>query len=514
VKTADSAAPLSWSSAVDATARGPLAEALLSFARDQRWFRGKARAPRGATLFDVVTLAAGDVPSLLVLLEVSYAAGEPELYAVPIARGRKGDVVDGLREGRAAEALLALVAGASVGRGESGELRGHVVAGHDLLGEARRATARAASVEQSNSTVTFGDRALLKLYRQPMAGPNPELELGSFLGAHPRRPPVPRVLGALIHRDATGVERSLAIVHELVANEGDAWVLATRELRGFFERVSEAPPPGDDGAARIGPFRELARTLGRRTGELHLALADVPAGPETTALAPEPLTAEDRFAAARGVESMLARVLETLATRREGLAALDVTVRRLLDDTSHERRQLAGLLARYRETPIAVCKTRIHGDLHLGQVLATGNDFVIIDFEGEPSRPVDERRAKGSPLRDVVGLLRSFDYAPEAVLRELTTSGYARPPRLEPWAALWKQEVSRMFQESYFETVAGAPFLPEDDEHLALMLELHTLERVVYEISYELANRPDWVEIPLRGLVALLGPGASTWGRS
>jgi maltose alpha-D-glucosyltransferase/alpha-amylase len=265
-----------------------------------------------------------------------------------------------------------------------------------------------------------------------------------------------------------------------------------------------------------------AQKLGRRTGELHLALLDTATegGAGDPAFVPAPLTADDRAAAVARVEAMLAATLQLLSRSMQRLPAqLQQAATRLADPSGNEQRRIVALLSRFREQPMAVLKTRIHGDLHLGQVLCRGDDFVIIDFEGEPGRPLAERRAKASPLRDVVGMLRSYDYAPEAVLRERAAAqpgGKEGGPALAAFTATWKGEVTTAFRRGYLATVGEAAFLPTarpapgatgaavDAQQLALMLRFYALERVIYEIDYEVNNRPDWVDIPLRGLFALL----------
>ena len=424
-----------WPDVLGAAWRESLAQALLEFVRIRRWFRAKARAPRAARIVDVVPLGDGGASSAaFVALEISYEAGAPDVYAVPIApspvvagNGAGGEhvdpviawlegpgghaeraLVDGLgrrAEGSAATALMALVADGATRPGFAGVLRGESTE-HALVSEARALSPKLSTGEQTNSTVVFGERAIFKLYRQLIAGPSPELELGRFLGAHPRHPPVPRVLGALTHRDAAGIDRSAGIVHELIANDGDAWSLAKRALEAYFAGVDADasarkdaagdPSAPDTAAARVGHFGALAVTLGRRTAELHLALADV-AGGANPAFAPEPLTGADRAQAASGVEVMLGRTLEALRARAGHLpAALEPTVSRLLEPASAARKQIRDLLARFRETPIEVVKTRIHGDFHLGQVLVRGDDFVIIDFEGRTVAPA--RRAPREEL--------------------------------------------------------------------------------------------------------------------
>jgi maltose alpha-D-glucosyltransferase/alpha-amylase len=293
-----------------------------------------------------------------------------------------------------------------------------------------------------------------------------------------------------------------------VANDGDAWTLALAEVRATFARVTAVPPADDRDlvsralappgaqAAAVGRFLPLAETLGRRTGEVHLALA---AGGDLR-LAPEPLTAADRRALVARARAMLdenlatlAHVLDQLPPAPRGLAA------RLLDAPQ----VVAGQLDQLAERPLAVVKTRVHGDLHLGQVLVRGDDFMIIDFEGEPSRPLAERRAKSSPLRDVMAMVRSFDYAPEAVLREPAFADSRGA--LAPMARWWTREVSASYLRGYLATVADAPFVPRRRDELAILCTFYQLEKVIYELGYEANNRPDWLEIPVRGLASLAG---------
>jgi trehalose synthase-fused probable maltokinase len=268
------------------------------------------------------------------------------------------------------------------------------------------------------------------------------------------------------------------VLHEFLANEGDAWRRALADVRAYL-----------GGQARAFD----AATLGRRTGELHLCLARGTG----SAFAPEPLTEQDRQAQVARARGMLDENLGLLAGSLERLPERSRT---LAGRVLGARARLEEVLDRYREAPTTVMKTRIHGDLHLGQVLVRGDDFVIIDFEGEPARPLAERRAKSSPLRDVMGMARSFDYAPEAVLRE---SG-GDPAR----ARRWTEEASADYLRAYFQTVGSAPFAPADPSERQRLLSFHQLEKVIYEVGYEVNNRPDWVEIPVRGLASIIGETA------
>jgi len=519
-----------WPALFEAEARGALADALQRYLQMRRWFRAKTRVVRRARVVDLVPLSGASpaaATSVLALLELEYEAGGVDWYALPLARvapsairaladgapqaliallghgsGAEG-LVDGLLTGHAAGDLFVLARTGRVAIGEAGQVRGRPEPPLAELG-AGILTPRVSPGEQTNSTIVFGDRALMKIYRQLTVGPNPELEMGLFLSAQPHPPPTPRVLGALSYEGAGEPPRSLGIVHQFLVNDGDAWSMTLRELRDYFVRVAQAPG-GDPAAPPIGRFGALAETMGRRTGELHLALGRP--GIAEPDFQPEPLTEIDRAAAVARVRAMLDESLAALGRRMETLAdGSRGLVERLLSPLGHERRRIEDLLARFGSQPIAAQKTRIHGDLHLGQILVRGDDFVIIDFEGEPTRGLEERRGKSSPLRDVVGMARSFSYAPEAVLRESLPLGADAQRDRIGWGEAWTRQVAARYRAGYLATVAGAPFLPPPGgPQLALMLAFHELERVIYEIGYEINNRPDWIDIPLRGLARLVG---------
>jgi len=522
----------------------PLAAALLAYARPRRWFRAKGREPRGARLRDLIPL---DDANALTLLEIDFAAGETELYAIPLAsleagalrrlgdggagpalevigqdqgqeQGQDDDredggarvLVDGLLvPGQAADALLKLLRGGSrLGGRMGGALVAQRLPALSALEGAALPAAKIPRVEQTNSIAIFGERVLLKVYRQLTAGPNPELEVGQFLNSRCDPPCTARVLGALTYQGADGTTASVALAHEYLANEGDAFSFMLDKLRGFFDRVSTLPPsapaPDPGAVAALSVFDPLAARLGQRTGELHRALASAP--PEEPDFAPEPLAAGDRAALAARADAMLRDQLDALSAALPRLTpAARALAERLLAPPA--RQAISGRLNEFRDRPLTVVKTRTHGDLHLGQVLVRGDDdFVIIDFEGEPARPLAERRAKGSPLRDVMGMVRSFDYAPEVLLRDpsFMNAGVRDGDRLQAWADLWKKRVTATYRRAYLDTVGAVPFLPAAHEDLAVMTTVYELEKVIYEIGYEVNNRPDWVEIPLRGLTALV----------
>jgi trehalose synthase-fused probable maltokinase len=360
---------------------------------------------------------------------------------------------------------------------------------------------------------------VLKVFRHVEAGVNPDFEIGEFLSVRAGFRHVPPAAGAIEYRHAGSPAATIGILQGFVPNRGDAWQQTLAALAGFYDRLSGGklvPPrePREHGllsgarsplparaADLLGEYRASAALLGRRTAELHLALASDPSDPD---FAPEPFS----LAHQREVsEAMIHLARESLAMLARRAGDLPITLR------ERARTALAGeseLLARFRrlaERPLTGLRTRIHGDLHLGQVLATEDDFVFIDFEGEPARTLAERRAKHSPVRDVAGMLRSFHYAAFAALfARAGDAGAASPvfPALAPFANAWYRWASAEFLRAYLETAGGAAFLPANPDELDFFLDLWLLDKAIYELKYELNHRLTWVAIPLEGLCGLL----------
>ena len=497
-------------------------------------------------MLDRVPLGEGPDASVLTLLQVEYVEGAAETYCIPLGffAGEEAQ----RREARAGHAVVARLeavggpgleprAGAlfdtfatadavwpllDAKNGASGERGGQ------LRGEAQgvlkqqmtlqpRPPARAPELEQTNTVVFVGESVMLKLYRQVEEGINPEVEVGAVLASRmgPQRL-VPAMLGSVSYQRGGRPPSVLAVAQELVANEGDAWKLTLAEVELFFERVlsQQAPPPPLPAGASFcaharepvptlmtelgGRYFSLARKLGQRTADVHLLLGQESSNP---AFAPEPFTSQHLQSIYQWSHVSIARTFETMRRRR---AALGPELRELLDTVLPAEARLDNLMRRITRTRIDAQRIRGHGDLHLGQVLFTGNDFVIIDFEGEPARPINERRFKRGALRDAMGMMRSFSYATQAALR----SGRVRPedaPRLGEWADCWTAWVSAAYLKSYLDTLGSSPLAPATDEVKDLLLEFYEIEKVVYEVEYELNNRPDWLQIPLAGLARIVG---------
>ncbi len=520
-----------------------IADVLVAWARDRRWFRGKARRVAAAAVAAVVPLDVAGLDAALVVLGVQYAEGEAEDYLVPLARvdgaaaasiaadrpaavvgpaGTAGDVlVDALWIPAVAERLAAGIGRGDRWQGVGGELVARPTGAYrELRGDARRRLRAIPSrIEQSNTSIVLGERLILKVYRRLEAGLSPDLEVGRILTrrgfAH-----APAVAGALEYEPAGGEAGAAAILQAFVPNEGDAWSSTLDTLAEVLEAVAtrgEAPPPAATSAAGLlalagqrppaairdvaGGFLDRVRLLGERTGELHLVLAAVGDDP---AFAPEPADAAYHRAVHRAVRMATRRGFDLLRRR---LATLPEAARADAEAALALRTGVDDRLARLLERPSGGLRIRVHGDYHLGQVLDTVRDFAIIDFEGEPGRPLAERRVKQSPLVDVAGMLRSFSYAASGTLVRRAGGGEvgaATITRLEPWVHAWTAWVSAAFLAGYRSTVGAAPMLPPDDEGWATLLEAFLLQKALYELEYELNNRPAWVGIPLQGIVGLL----------
>jgi maltose alpha-D-glucosyltransferase/alpha-amylase len=386
--------------------------------------------------------------------------------------------------------------------------------------------------EQSNTSAVFDERLILKLFRRVTPGVNPDFEIGRELTEHAQLPHVPKVAGQLEYRDESGRQMTVAILHEYIPNVGDAWTYTLDELGRYFERVQSlevsgfrvpgsgtekeqqaidivlpaslkdlmelSPPP----LARdtVGGYLHSAELLGRRTAELHVALVTTAGG---LAFSPEPFTQ----LYLRGLyQSMRSQARATLEFLRARIGRLDEESQQQAKCVLDHEQSIFARFGELLHDRIDARRIRCHGDYHLGQVLFTGKDFVIIDFEGEPERPVSERRIKASPLRDVAGMLRSFHYVAHAALRGKTPTLFVGNVAIsnETWAAFWYTWTSATFLQSYFANAEPGSFLPSGSTHRRTLLGAYLLEKALYELRYELNNRPDWVKIPLEGILQLV----------
>jgi maltose alpha-D-glucosyltransferase/alpha-amylase len=528
-----------WQELVVGEGQELLEEVLAGYLRGARWFRGKARELVGVSVTQTIPIAVGDREVLITLLETRYLDGDPETYVLPLAFA-EGDRVRELAGASPSAIILALAErgvlydAAAAGDeefvntlAEGMARRRHWRAGRtelvgsrtrlcaELLPPALAGTLRATPLrgEQTNSSVNLGDRLLFKLFRKTEPGINPDLEIGRYLTDHTEFRHVPVLAGGLELRVRGREPMTLGVLHQFVPSEGDAWSWTLNGLSQYFERAVVMPgalaeadlgPSSLVDRARLDPpplvqdmiggYLTQVRQLGHRTAELHLALAEARDNP---AFAPEPFNTLYRRSLYQSVRSSVRTTFDLL--RRQ--------LPMLTDPSREQARQVLGLedtVLRYARSVLdrryVMQRMRYHGDYHLGQVLFTGKDFVIVDFEGEPSRSLSERRLKRSSLRDVAGMIRSFEYAAAFALRH----GPRRTedvPALQPWARLWIRWASASFLRGYLELAGEAPYLPHEPGGLATMLEFYIIDKTVYELRYELNNRPTWVDIPLMALL-------------
>jgi trehalose synthase-fused probable maltokinase len=519
-----------WESMFTGAARDTLEQVILpQFLAAQRWFGGKARPVAAVHLADWAVLPAGTTQTFLALFEVSFGDGGADLYFLPLSvskvpppeaslatlRGRGEEAVlhDALADDDVCTGLLDVIGQGREIFTQRGVIRAvRTAAFPELRGQPGSAVAVSRlPATSSNSLVRYDSRLLLKLFRRLEVGINPDFEVGRYLTEKTTFHNIPRVGGAIEYQGVAGGPITLVIVQAYVPNQGDGWTHLLGELDECLARVAKqssvpavdgrpllelaATEPPMDIRDAIGPSLQQVATLGRRTGELHRALA---CGFDDPVFVPEPMTASDR---------------ETLVTdmRTQGNEAL-ACVRQHLTELPQDTVPLAqqflaegpGILVREPEIPPGFFKIRCHGDYHLGQVLWVENDFIIIDFEGEPTRTINDRRTKQSPLKDVAGMLRSFDYASHAALFAFESRGRVAAG-LEIWAALWQRWTSATFLRAYL-TAGVASLAAAAPGPLAALLDILMLDKACYELVYELNNRPDWVRIPLRGILSLLQP--------
>ena len=541
-----------WQTILEEPDRRTLESALPRILATRRWFGGKAQPIASATIQETIPLDGEDVDAVLCFVRVEHLGGRTVTYALPVsfvvddeaarlthdepwsilaaldARSRAGSVsgllVDALARPAVPKTIFELVSRGRRVRGERGELVGSRASGFRALGGDPRATppARVLKAEQTNSSIAYGEQFVLKLGRRLPEGLSPELEMSRFLGERASFAHVAPLAGAIEYRVPHEEPVTVAVMTGFVKHEGDAWAYTVDRAEHCYEHVLAhrgelGEPPAASGnvldlvdqappelvGELLGDYIETARLLGKRTAEMHLALAS---DSEDPAFAPDPFTTLYQRSRFQSIRNLISNVLTTL---RERLASLPDESRAAAERLLTRERELVASCHQLVGAPIPGMRIRCHGDYHLGQVLYTGNDFVIIDFEGEPSRPLGERRFKTSPLRDVAGMLRSFDYASHRPLLEQARGSRIRAEDvayLAPWARFWRQWVSSSFVRTYLRDVAGSGLVPETREPLDRLLRVLILEKNVYEVGYELNHRPEWVAIPIRGILEQLGP--------
>jgi len=537
-----------WREVFDGANKMRLEERILpGFLKRKRWFRSKSQKIRKIFIAENIPLTAGDREFHLLQLEVSYTEGEAEVYLLPVGYASdneaceteqasqeaksevlawiltgddSGRVYDALQSPGCREALFSLITRSHSITGTRGHLvglPGKQAAEHLLSLEQPRGS-RLLRAEQSNTSVFYEDGYILKFYRSVDEGINPDTEITSFLTDKAEFPHIPSYAGQIRYSHVSRRQYVLGMLQEYVPNQGDAWTFTQDHLHKFFENAmitkqtqQQVPEislsPLYVGYTNIpqllhdcigGYFLEMVHLLGRITGQLHLALS---LGTDDPAFKPEPFSWHYQRSMYQSLRNLCRRTITTL---KRSLPELTGDIRQQAQDIVDSENELLAEFAELTRERLDTIKIRNHGDYHLGQVLYTGNSFVIVDFEGEPARPLSERRLKRSCLRDVAGMVRSFHYAAHHALNQQLTSSEDDLAYLASWIDPWFRAVSGMFLSGYQNTIRPSSLLPSNKKSLELLFRCLMLEKAIYEVGYELNNRPDWLSIPVQGVKQLL----------
>jgi maltose alpha-D-glucosyltransferase/alpha-amylase len=492
----------------------------------QRWFRAKGREVASVELRDHALIRPADgPPAILAIVGVRYQEGEPEDYLLPLTvrppsphaeaalavsqEGREIRLYEALSDADVALALLETISAEATLQSSTGEFIGVRTQSFKLVDGGEMAV-RPIAAEQSNTSIVFGDRIILKVFRKMEPGIHPDIEVTRFLTERTEFRALPALAGSVEYRAGDGSTASAAALFEFIPNSGDGWGFTLKNLDRFFAAAgrSAADPLAPLGRVSLrrmaAEYLDAARKLGRMTGEMHVALASAEAADP---FAPEPISEAD---VQHWIESFQNDVTNVLGDAGRRLDAIPGAFSpQVVHDLAAVVREMPNLRQLGEDLRILLdgdtVKIRFHGDFHLGQTLRGSGgerdgEWIVLDFEGEPARPLAERRLKHSPLRDVAGMLRSFDYALRMAFREQDTSNLLVRASLERWAHSWREEVRAAFLTAYGEATSGARFIPANAGEFARVLAVFELEKAVYELGYEMNNRPDWIWIPIEGI--------------
>jgi maltose alpha-D-glucosyltransferase/alpha-amylase len=509
-----------WRIAMAEKVRRQLEEDVLPrFVIAQRWYGAKGEAVNRVVINDYVEWVTADYKWLVALTQIERTACESLSYFLPLAlawengneerlhamspttvakvrqQAKIGIIGDAFADAAFCRAVVQAIGTRQTLACEQGSINFMPTAafatraGEDFV----NLPVRPPSTQGSNTAIVLGEQLFLKGYRHLQIGVHPEFEIGRFLTDVAHFPNIAPVFGVVEYQGSDGNNMTLALLQGYIENQGDCWSYTLDYLSRFLEECRTAVEPVEPAAQVHSAYLILIHTLGQRTGELHNALGKVTGD---CAFDPESITDIDLTDWVLRVQAEAVATLELLEHRAEGLAE---TVRETAQTLLTQRNALTERLNACIVGQMKAVKTRYHGDFHLGQVLLSQNDFVFTDFEGEPARPFAERRHKHSPLRDVAGMLRSFNYAAHTALAQATTERPTDLAKFEPLVRDWEAEVGRVFLTAYNEVVPRS-----GDASQRGLLELFLLEKALYEVRYELDNRPLWVDIPLLGILSLL----------
>jgi maltose alpha-D-glucosyltransferase/alpha-amylase len=535
----------SWEILFKDAYRGQLESSLLpAYLPKCRWFRSKSQVIRSLQVREDILLTDRIFRHHLLILEVAYIEEASELYLLPlsfleesrakdleeefpqaiIAKIHLDDHTGLLYDGVFSPDFRRLFLGYLSNNSKIAGVKGQCMASLSQQGIVqlqdtnRDLESSVLKTEQTNTSILYQSDFYLKLYRKIEEGLNPDSEMSAYLSEVKQFPNVPVYLAQLQYYRPGNEPMTLGLIQEYVLNQGDAWTFCLDHLNHYFEallaqkkdvhlqadlptsyfkiRSDTIPDPWQQFFE--GYFLEMISLLGKITGELHLNLAQ---DTKNQAFRPEPFSTLYQRSLYQSMRHLVRKNLNSLRKNSEILPEeLQEEIRNLV---SHEQ-TLLETLAQITQQKINSQKIRIHGDYHLGQVMFTGNNFVIIDFEGEPARALSERRLKRSCFRDIAGMLRSFHYASYAALYKQASIRPDDIPFLQHWAHPWHIITGGVFLNEYLDTVSGASFIPQRQSEMEVLLNIFLLEKAVYELGYELNNRPDWIHLPIQGIKQIL----------
>ena len=532
-----------WSQLTGKSARTQLEKHLGAYLNSCRWFGGKSRTIRSISIADALELPIKDGTGTLLILEVSYNEGLDEYYQLPVSfipegpskffrskfqqsmifpitvGGEEGFLYDAMYSEPFRSYLFSLMAKSSK-KGESTGLVGRSLAAvkHYYKEHKKTVSSRILSTEQSNTSVIYDKQYFFKIYRKLERMVNPDVEVTRYLSETAEFEHIPKYAGELVLKGDQTTDYMLGMMLELVDNQGDAWEYMNDAITRYYERVSlgqdDHQTPSLKGTlmkptphAKIpeilqsligGAPAERAHLLGLRTAEMHIALA---AHPEVKDFEPEAFSLHYQRSLYSSLQTLVRTTYQTLDRSFKQLPEPFVP---LAEQVKSIKKDVLQRFKSIYDHKIEALKIRTHGDYHLGQVLFTGRDFVILDFEGEPARSYSERRLKRSPLRDVAGMLRSFHYAAYNGLSNIDDYVQGNADHLEEWAEQWNHYMSGFYLQAYLEKTKGHSFIPTDPGDFNILIQTFLLEKAIYELNYELNNRPGWSIIPMKGILYVM----------
>ena len=516
---------------------------LPGYLQQQRWFGSKSQKILKIIITETIPIKNRTGYSLVLILKVSYTSGPEEFYHLPLSfleieqattllqekpnfvllqyQSPKGNgiIYDSALDEDFHQTILQLVARRRVIKTSGGKIKAYPGKYFKNIRKKMGSFERSnlLNTEQSNTSILYGHDLIYKLFRKLDEGINPDLEIVKYITEKTDYKNVPSFAGAIEYQKKDGSLVTLGILYPFVQSEGNAWDYAQDYLIRYYERVlskitqiekypslpSSLFEKFEEDVPEImleligAPFLEMSYQLGKRTAELHRALARPTQNPDFKPISYSLLYQRSLY---QSIQSLVKRVFLTL---RKNCNRCPENIQADLKEVLSLEIKIISYCRKSLSKKIKAKKIRVHGDYHLGQVLYTGNDFYIIDFEGEPARPLGERRLKRSPLKDVAGMLRSFHYAAFAPLMQNKITGEYED--LEHWAKLWTYYVSKTFLAAYLKHVESSAIIPEDKEDISKLLSIYLLEKSVYEVGYEINNRPDWLAIPLKGILYEIG---------